>query len=96
MAYFANGTETMAYQEGYCWHCANWRQREGEPAAGYPIWDLHRLWSYESVGAKPDAAIKKVALDMLIPMVEEEGLNYKLAGECACFQPCPPSPVGSE
>jgi hypothetical protein len=92
MAYFANGTEGLDYQDRYCMRCRNWGRDElsaasGEP--GCPIWDLHLLYSYEEANSNSNA---KMMLDTLIPMVDfvaKGGIAYHIPGECSMFDARP-------
>jgi hypothetical protein len=88
MAYFANGTEGLDYQERYCMRCRNWgidKLSENSGEEGCPIWDLHLLYSYEECNSTSNA---KMMLDTLIPMIDytaKDGVNYHMPGECSMF-----------
>ena len=75
MGYFSNGTEGLDYNHKYCHKCQNWRQKEGEQAAGCPVWDAH-LCYLGSPGAS-------VVLDSLIPF--KDGFST----QCKMFLPHP-------
>lgn len=49
MTYFPNGTSGMIFQEQHCYHCRNWREREGylDGSEGCPVWDLHLIYNYD-------------------------------------------------
>lgn len=86
MGYFSNGTEGMAFQERYCFHCRNWRDLEDGRGEGCPIWDAHLLYSYELCNSETPG---KVILDMLIPRTlikASDGLPVP-DNECAMFLP---------
>jgi len=87
MAYFANGTEGLMYQESYCFRCEHWEQRPGESAEGCPIWDAHLLYAYEL--CNEDNHPGKVILDMLIPEREHtfsDGITHSVPAECRLFK----------
>lgn len=92
MAYFANGTEGLDYQEHYCFRCRNWgadKLSEKSGSEGCPIWDAHLLFAYELANSK---GAGKQILDALIPMVDHtapDGLSYHVAGECSMFSAKP-------
>ena len=79
MAYFANGTEGMIFEETYCLRCVFYDKEEN----GCPIWNAHLLFAY---GAEGEA---REILDMLIEDIEEkdsEGHGY-FSHRCKFFIP---------
>jgi hypothetical protein len=80
MGYFPNGTAGMAYQERWCVHCKNYRDRNDGRGTGCPVWDIHLALGYH------DGAEVRYALDILIPR-SKDGLSNK---ECEVFQPLHP------
>lgn len=86
MAYFANGTEGLMYQERYCFQCANWKDREDGKGEGCPIWDIHLFHAYDLCN---DEGPGKQMLDYLIPMVPHTfsgGITSDVAGECSMYE----------
>jgi hypothetical protein len=71
MGYFSSGTEGMDYQEQFCFHCANWRDRGDGCGEGCAIWDTHLMHNGETE--------KVSVLNDLIP---RDGIYN---GECALF-----------
>lgn len=51
MAYFANGTEGMMYEDEYCSKCINYRDN-GSGSEGCPILDLHFIHNYDECNKK--------------------------------------------
>ncbi len=51
MAYFANGTEGIMYEEEYCFKCINYRDN-GSGSEGCPILDLHFIRNYDECNKK--------------------------------------------
>jgi hypothetical protein len=58
MAYFANGTEALMFQEDNCFQCIHL-----DEDGGCPIWDVHFLYSY----SEHNNEIVSDILDRLIP-----------------------------
>lgn len=93
MAYFANGTEGLIYQETYCFRCQNWgrdKVSEVSGAEGCPIWDAHLCYSYKLCNEQGTPG--KEILDELIPMKSvktKDGLEYHVADQCSMFYPKP-------
>ena len=58
MAYFANGTSGMIYEEEYCSRCKNWKDLEDDRGFGCPIWDLHTVHNYDQVKNKDFKRLK--------------------------------------
>ena len=54
MAYFANGTEGMMYEDEYCSKCVHMHEEHG-----CPCWDAHQLWNYDECN-KPDSILHKM------------------------------------
>ena len=82
MAYFSNGTEGFAYQKRYCYHCRNWRDRDGR-GDGCAVWDAHMFVDRKTLS---DAASNPIhPLSVLIPMVKSEHGDYTVPGQCAMF-----------
>ena len=66
MAYFANGTEGMAYESQYCEKCIH-----GDPA-NCAVWDAHMLSNYEECNNKESI------LHILIPRRGIENLACRM------------------
>jgi len=62
MAYFANGTAGIDFEQRYCSRCVHMGPEDGP---GCPVWAAHLLFSYQLCNAKEDPG--KIILDMLIP-----------------------------
>lgn len=69
MAYFANGTEGMAYEARWCDKCAH-----NHPEHSCPCLGAHVLWNYDECN-KPDSILHK-----MIPR-DKDGNN----GKCIFF-----------
>lgn len=60
MAYFANGSEGVFYEERYCARCVH------DKDDSCPVLLLHLLWNYDAVGKDADQ-VKAKALNALWP-----------------------------
>lgn len=80
MAYFANGTEGIAYMERWCSRCLNCGDDKYE--FGCAVWDLHSLFQSERDFSQTDGGVAGRLLDALIPRTED-GLNN---GRCLMFR----------
>ncbi len=76
MAYFANGTEGMAYEEKYCSKCVHLKTDNETGSTFCPIMDAHMLVNYDQ---QKDENLKAV-LDILIPATDG------FADECSMFK----------
>lgn len=73
MAYFANGTEGMSYEEQYCSRCVHgWSHKEEGMC---PVWMLHMLDNYKECNNEQSY------LHTLIPR-KKDGLGNE---QCAMF-----------
>ena len=79
MGYFSNGSDNDYYQNLYCNHCQNMRDRGDGRGEGCAVMDLHWLWNYDAVGKQSDLT-KKTGLSMFIPR-DKNGFN----AECSMF-----------
>ncbi len=69
MAYFANGTDGMIYEEKYCDHCLHFGDEDG--IEGCPILLIHDLYNYDQ--CKPRSTVEKTIkeiLELLIPTMD--------------------------
>ncbi len=85
MAYFSNGTEGELYRERYCYRCQHFSEDGNRDC---PVWEIHWLYAY---GQNTNPELSSV-LSLLIPMVEhisKDGIQYRIAGECALFLTAP-------
>lgn len=86
MAYFANGTEGLAFEEAWCVRCIHSDHREGKDFgdAGNPpcpVWMGHMMYAYELCNEAEHPG--KILLDMLI----KPGKDPTQMPECAMFFP---------
>ncbi len=64
MAYFANGTDGMVYEDKWCCRCVHGHDAEESMC---PVWFAHQLWNYDN---RADGEIATV-LDAMIPTRED-------------------------
>lgn len=64
MAYFANGTEAMIFEEQWCRRCVHRDHEAIGEAPPCPIWMAHFMYAYELCNEEEHPG--KVMLDMLI------------------------------
>lgn len=68
MAYFANGTEGLEFEEQWCSRCVH-SDHSGGREVGIdppcPVWIAHQLYAYDLCNEKDHPG--KVILDLLIP-----------------------------
>lgn len=88
MAYFANGSEGIAYMEQWCARCLNCGDDKYE--FGCAVWDLHSLYQGERDFSQTDGGPVGRLLDSLIPRIE----NGKANGMCTMFRERDAKPGG--